>query len=292
MAGSMTGQVVDGYTIGPLLGSGGMGEVYHATPPDGSEPVAIKFLRAEIASEPEIQARFVREIRLMQALQHDYVLPVYKHGIFNNELYFTMRLINGMTLRALCLRRSLTVMDYWPILDQVSQALAYARTKEAIHRDLKPENIFIERGSEGQEHVFLGDFGLGKQLGVDNTLTAEGTVMGTPNYLAPECALGERADHRSDIYSLAIVSFETLLNTLPFKESHAHLTAIAHVTKPVPKPTSINPDFPASIERVLLMALEKDREYRYQKAEDFAQSYHDALMSLSEEDRNRTYRVN
>jgi serine/threonine protein kinase len=280
----LTGQVVSRYTIGPLLGKGGMGQVYQALS-EGQAPVAIKFLHAD--SNSNEQARFVREIRIMQSLKHTNIMPVLESGVYNNSLFYTMPLINGTTLGTLKAQQVFSPAAFWPIVQQVSSGLVYGRENNAIHRDLKPDNIYVEQN--GEIHVYIGDFGLAKRVGIDATLTSEGTVMGTPTYMAPESVLGELADHRSDIYAMAIITYEALLGLPPFKESQSYLTAMAHVTKQVPKPTVISPEFPPTLESVLMRGLEKDREYRYQLIEEFARDYQTVLNGLSDEARNRVY---
>lgn len=291
MQDSLTGQEIDGYIIGPLLGAGGMGEVYQAFPLDTTTPVAIKVLRGEYALDTDFQARFVREVRLMESLRHEHIIPIYRYGIYEDKmLYFTMRLINGASLAVLLKRRKFTPQSTWVILEQAAAALQFGHERSIVHRDVKPDNIFIEQ-YDTDPHVFLGDFGLGKMIGVDHTLTAEGAAVGTPEYMCPEGAMGERLDPRGDIYSLTVVAYEMLTGVLPFNESHSHLTAMAHITKPVPLPTLLRPDFPSALEDFLLHGLEKDREARFQTMREFAENYYQALMTLSPDERQTVYWV-
>lgn len=290
MSTPLTGQEIDGYRIGPLLGVGGMGEVYQATDAQTGNLVAIKFLRDDSAHDPEIQARFIREIRIMESLNHANIVPIYKFGLIRGEtLYYVMRLIRGMSLSTLFSRQRFTPLSYWAILEPVANALAFGHEHNVVHRDVKPDNIFVEYGENGEASVFLGDFGLGKRKGTDVTLTEADAIIGTPHYMSPEGIMGERHDPRSDVYSLAVVSYEALLGMLPFNESHAHKTAIAHVTKQPPKPTSINPDFPPVLEEWLLKGLSKALEARQQSVMEFAQEYRQALASLTPEQRIQTY---
>lgn len=292
MENSLTGQVINNYRIGPLLGVGGMGEVYQAFPANSETPVAIKFLRVDYMDDPHFQARFIREIRIMQALQHENIVPILDHGLVNGrQLYYTMRLINGMSLSTLMRRQKLSPLAYEPILRQICMALGFGHANNVVHRDIKPDNIFIERNADGTLLVFLGDFGLGKREGTDNTLTEAGAAVGTPHYMSPEAIMGERPTNLSDIYSMGVLSYEALLGKLPFNEQQAHKVAIAHVTRPVPRPTSLNPNFPAELEDVLMKSLEKVPASRYALIEDFYNAYLAAIEAMDEAAADTVYAV-
>lgn len=289
MENSLTGQDIGGYKIGPLLGVGGMGEVYQAKGKDGIS-VAIKLLRNDFAGDAGAQARFVREIRIMEALEHENIMPIMGHGIVNGEtLYYTMRLINGMSLSTMMKRQQFTPRKAWEILEQLFRALEYGHSQSVVHRDIKPDNIFIER--HDKLHVFLGDFGLGKRSGIDNTLTEADAAIGTPHYMSPEAIMGEKPDPRADIYSSCVLAYELYLGQLPFDEQFAHSTAIAHVTKPVPKPTVINPAFPKAIESVLLKGMEKKADKRQQDMGEVITEFLNAYDTLSEEELDTVYRA-
>lgn len=286
---SYTGKDIGGYKIGALIGVGGMGEVYQATDEETKALVAIKFLRNDYISDAEVQGRFIREIRIMESLHHNNIVPILKYGILDGgTLYYAMRLIQGMSLSTMMKRQRFSPLTYWEVLSQMADALAFGHSEGVVHRDVKPDNIFIERYDDTL-HVYLGDFGLGKRKGVDITLTEADAIIGTPHYMSPEAILGERHDKRSDIYSLAVVSYEALLGFVPFNEEHAHQTAIAHVTQPPPSPTSINPDFPLVLENVLLKGLEKSLDNRQSTVEEFAREYHEALMMMAKEAQTAIY---
>lgn len=291
MQNSLTGQEINGYRIGPLLGVGGMGEVYQATNAANMK-VAIKFLRSDVSTEPNFQARFIREIRIMQALNHPNIVPILDHGLVDNSrLYYAMRLITGMALSTLAKRQPFTPATYWIILEQMAAALAFGHSQNVVHRDLKPDNIFVEKKPDGGWQVFVGDFGLGKREGQDNTLTEAGAAVGTPHYMSPEAIMGERPGKVSDVYSLGCLSYEMLLGRLPFNDPHAHTVAIAHVTRPVPKPSTVHPNFPAGLEAVLLKSLEKNPSARQQSINEFATDYRSTLSAMSDPERNTAYGV-
>ena len=279
---SLTGQDIGEYKIGPLLGVGGMGEVYQAYDTEG-QTVAIKFLRNDFLEDAGAQARFIREIRIMQAMKHENIIPIHSHGIVNGEtLYYTMRLIQGMSLTTMMKRTPFTPRSAWEILEQLFRALEYGHSQKVVHRDIKPDNVFIERN--GELHVFLGDFGLGKRSGIDHTLTEADAAIGTPHYMSPEAIMGERPDPRADIYSACVLTYEVLLGVLPFNEKFAHSTAIAHVTKSVPKPIALNPNFPESLQNVLLKGLEKKATKRHQTMGELITDFMNAYDSLSDEE--------
>jgi eukaryotic-like serine/threonine-protein kinase len=278
------------YNIGPLIGAGGMGAVYKADPIEGGPSVAIKFLLDEYVQDINFQGRFVREMRILQDMRHENIMPIYESGLHNGHLYYTMRLINGMTLTQMMKRARFKPLTYWEVLRQLSAALTYGHENNLVHRDVKPDNVFIEMDrTSGSMQVFLGDFGLGKREGKDATLTEADAVLGTPQYISPEGATGEKLDGRADLYSVAVITYEVLLGVLPFNEAHGHLTAMAHVMKPVPLPTSINPAFPPPLEEVLLLGLRKDREDRPSTVTAFAEAYRKALDNLTEQERNTNY---
>jgi len=288
MENSLTGQDIGGYKIGPLLGVGGMGEVYQATDTAGKS-VAIKFLRNDFIADAGAQARFIREIRIMEALEHENIMPIFGHGIINGDtLYYTMHLINGMALSTMMKRQRFTPKSAWEVLEQLFRALEYGHSQSVVHRDVKPDNVFIERHE--QLHVYLGDFGLGKRSGIDQTLTEADAAIGTPHYMSPEAIMGERPDPRADIYSVCVLAYELLLGVLPFNEPFAHSTAIAHVTKPVPKPTSLNPDFPKAIEAILLKGMAKKRDDRQQDMGELITVFLNAYDTLTEEQLETVYR--
>jgi serine/threonine-protein kinase len=292
MQASYTGQNVNGYRIGPLLGVGGMGEVYQGFSQRDDSPVAVKFLRREFADDPTFQQRFVREIRITQALNHDHIIPIYDHGLFNgNQLYYVMRLVTGMTLGTRMKRRKLSPLGFLEILEQVTSALGYGHTQNVVHRDLKTDNIFLEKQSDGRLLVFVGDFGLSKREGQDVNLTEAGAAIGTPYYMAPEAIMGEKPTSLSDIYSLAILSYEVLVGRLPFNDPQAHAVAIAHVTRPIPQPSSVSPGFPEPLERWLSKGTAKNPPERYQTMEELLHGYEDALVEMSEDACAQVYAV-
>jgi len=289
MSSSRSGQIINGYQIGPLLGAGGMGEVYQASRPDRAQPLAIKFLRLDaIDQEAAAQGRFIREMRILQALDHPNIISILDQGIVDGQLYYVMPQVRGMTLNTLQRRVAFSPLAFQPVFQQLASALAYAHEQNVVHRDLKPSNIFIERRGDSYA-AFLGDFGLGKREGQDHTLTEAGAVLGTPHYMAPEVILGEKAAVAADIYSLGVMVYEVLTGRLPFESQFAHSVAMAHVTQAPPPPSEFSADFPPPLEAFLLRCLEKSPENRYASVREMLQAYEDALSQLSPEQAQGQY---
>jgi serine/threonine protein kinase len=242
----------------------------------------------EFARDRYFRSRFYREAELMITLRHPNVVHVYAYGEWSGYLYIVMQLVKGPSLDRIFQRHRFSPLTSWQIVRPVSEALGFGHEHGVIHRDLKTGNILIEpRG--GGNHVYLGDFGLGKRPGLDTTLTAAGVSVGTPEYMAPEVAMGNSADARSDLYSLGVITYELLLGRIPFEGVNPQMTALAHVDHPVPRPRTLNPLFPGTVEAVLLQMLSKDPNARFQTAEELRHAYYDAVKGLDEQARRMCY---
>lgn len=284
----LTGHTIEGFTIGLPIASGGMGRIYQAHHPDHPRPFAIKVLLPEFAQDASFRTRFWREAELMMQLRHPHIVPVLTYGEWQGYLYIIMKLVRGPSLERILHYRSFTPLTAWQIIRPVSAALGFGHQHHVLHRDLKTANILIEpRG--GGNHVYLADFGLGKRPGLDQTLTASGISVGTPEYMAPEVAMGRAADHRADLYSIGVIAYELLLGRLPFEAKSPQMIALAHVDQPVPRPRVMVPHFPRQMEGVLLHALAKDPDARYQTAADFQQAYRSAVQAMTETARRTCY---
>jgi serine/threonine protein kinase len=288
--GSLTGQEINEYIIGPRVGDGGMGSVFQAFPKSHGEVVAIKFLRGTHEEGDDLRQRFSREIRVMESLHHENLVPILGHGIHQDMLYFTMKLISGVSLAALLRKQPFTPLDAWGVLHPVSEALTYMHAQNVIHRDVKPENIFLERQGENW-HVYLGDFGLSKNIEQDETLTIYGSKIGTAEYMSPEAAMGQDLDHRADVYCLAGVVYEMLVGALPKPRNDLGRTGITQILSSVILPTQFRTDFPSVLQEVLVRGLERHREIRYQTVYEFTSEFRYALMELSPEQRSTVYQI-
>src|SRR5216117_1107811 len=195
------------FTVGPLLGEGGFAAVFRARDNVLNRDVAVKVLDVELAPERVVAERFLREAQTVARLEHPHIVPIYKVGRQEEIFYIIMRCIDGPSLRQLLeTQKKLSVGDAARIARQVADALAYAHSHDIVHRDIKPDNILLDKSG----HVLVTDFGIAKaaqaaQGGSTAQLTTEGMIIGTPQYMSPEQAAGDKVDGRSDIYSLGIV---------------------------------------------------------------------------------------
>ena len=247
------GMTFAGYRVESLVGRGGMGVVYRATDLSLERPVALKLIAPELAQDEHFRSRFLREPRLAAALDHPNVVPIYEAGDRDGQLYLAMRYVEGPDLRTLLERDgTLSPESAVRVLAQVAGALDAAHRRGLVHRDVKPANVLL--GEE--EHVYLTDFGITKQVGGASTDT--GRAVGTLDYLAPEQIRGQEVDARTDVYALACVLYECLAGTPPFRRATEGETLWAHMQD---EPAGL-PGHPA-LEPVLQKGLAKEREERY-----------------------------
>ena len=270
----------DEFTVGALLGEGGFAAVFRVHDTALNRDVAIKVLDLGLTPSPALAERFVREARTIAHLEHANIVPIYKVGGFKNEvLYIVMRCVDGPSLRQLLEKeRRLTVGDAARIARQVADALAYAHGRGIVHRDVKPDNILID--STGR--VVVTDFGIAKAAeAAASQLTTEGMVVGTPQYMSPEQATGERTDGRSDIYSLGIVLYQMLAGEPPFDGESAQSILMKQATAtPVPI-TRMRSDVSQPLAAVLDRMLGKDPAERYQTAEEVSRALVGALPTAA-----------
>lgn len=269
----LTGRQFGPYQIVAPLGEGGMAAVYKAYQPSMERFVAIKVLPRHMAASEEFVNRFRREARLLAKLQHPHILPVFDYGEADGYPYIVMPFVNSGTLAGLLQARRLSLQEVRRIMSQLGDALSYAHTRGMIHRDIKPSNVLIdERGN-----CLLTDFGLARMAESATKITTSGTVMGTPAYMSPEQGAGSEIDHRSDIYSFGIILYEMVTGRVPYTAETPIAIVFKHIQDPLPSARKFNPDLPESVELVLLKALAKGPEDRYQTAEDFARAVQRAI---------------
>jgi serine/threonine protein kinase len=252
------------YQVLEELGSGGMGKVYKVMDKELKEKIAIKILRPEISFDEKTIDRFRNELKLARKITHPNICRMYDLLKDKGLYYITMEYISGEDLKSTIMRvGQLSVGKTLAITRQICKGLAEAHKIGVVHRDLKPHNIIIDR--EGDVRIM--DFGIAHSMRTQG-LTESGVMIGTPEYMSPEQAVGEEADQRSDIYSLGIIMFELLTGTVPFKGDTAVGVALKHKTEPPPNPRTLNPEIPENVSRMILRCLEKERERRYQNIED------------------------
>lgn len=279
LANSLRGQTIDGkYQLGAVLGSGGMGSVYRATRLHIGDTVAIKVLHRELRTEPKSAERFNREARAAARLKHPNAVSIYDFGISSTGLmYLVMELVDGDSLRRIIKQGPLTILAVAEITAQVCAALDEAHRQNIVHRDIKPDNIVVQTRANGL-HVKVLDFGIAKLRDMQaSNLTQTGAIMGTPYYMSPEQCMGEELDSRSDIYSFGIVLYEMLCGVLPFNSPTPSALVVQHVTQVPASPRSLNASIPVAVEKVVLHALQKQREARPQTAGALAQEMRTAV---------------
>jgi serine/threonine protein kinase len=260
----LTGRQFGQYQIVASLGEGGMAAVYKAYQPAMERFVAVKVLPRHMASA-EFVIRFRREARMLAQLQHPHILPVFDYGEADDYPYIVMPFVHSGTMADILHTRRLSFLEVRRIMTQIGDALSYAHARGMIHRDIKPSNILIdERGN-----CLLTDFGLARMVQGSTQLTTSGTIMGTPAYMSPEQGAGSNVDHRSDIYSLGIILYEVVTGRVPFTAETPVAVVFKHIQDPLPSARKFNPDLPEGVELVLLKALAKSPDDRYQTVDDF-----------------------
>jgi len=258
------------YTVDGEIGRGGMGVVYNARDERLKRQVAIKVLPPELAFREEIRLRFLREAETAAQLSHPHIVPIHSVGEAPDGLvYFIMAYVDGESLAAKLKRRGrLPPDEARRIMLETADALGAAHAFGIIHRDVKPDNILLE-GSRGR--VVVTDFGIAKALSSSTgpqTLTATGVAIGTPHYMSPEQAAGDREiDGRSDIYSLGVVSYQMLAGELPFHAPTVPGILMKHITEQAPLVTEKRPDVPEDLAACVMRCLEKDPDDRWPTAD-------------------------
>ena len=265
------------YTIERLLGRGGMGEVYLATQAGLGRKVALKLLTPELAADPRFRERFITESRLAASLDHPHIVPIYEAGEADGQLFLAMRYVEGNDLGAVIANDGRLQPDRaLGLLVGIAAALDAAHDRGLVHRDVKPGNILVARTTRGEEHAYLGDFGLTKQQGSDVGFTRTGQVVGSVNYVAPEQIEGRPIDHRADVYSLACVLYTALAGRPPYPRETEVATLWAHVQAEPPRLSDIDPTL-APYDRVIAQGMAKDPANRYQAAGELMRDAAEAL---------------
>jgi serine/threonine-protein kinase len=259
------GSELAGYRIDGLIGRGGMGVVYRATDLRLGRRVAIKLIAADRAGDPAIRDRFEREARLMAAIDHPNVVPIYAAGEDEGCLYLVMRYVAGTDLAALLSRRTrLRPAHAIRITEQLADALDAAHSAGLVHRDIKPANVLL-----AGQHAYLSDFGIGRAVQAGTRLTDSNDWLGTVDFCSPEQLRCEPVDARSDVYSLGCLLHAALTGTPPHHRETAAATMLAHLNDP-PPPPSKTPGVPPAFDPVLACALAKRPADRFATAGELA----------------------
>ena len=266
----VTVAVGDHYLIESEIGRGGMAVVYKATDLRLNRHVAIKVLPPDVAFNGDVKVRFIREAQTAAQLSHPNIVPIYSVDDGGGEalVYFVMSFVDGESLGVRLSREGAWPVDQTVrVLRDVADALAYAHTHGVVHRDIKPDNILIDRASG---RPLVTDFGIARAAAGETRLTVTGVAVGTPAYMSPEQALGEReVDGRSDLYSLAVVGYHMLIGETPFRAANTPAMLVKHVSER-PRPVrERRPDVPAYLAVAIDRALAKRPEDRFADAAEF-----------------------
>jgi serine/threonine-protein kinase len=256
------------YELQEEIGRGGMGVVFRAIQISLGRSVAVKMiLRGRLASDNDLQ-RFLSEASATARLQHPHIVPVYEVGDIEGRPFFSMKLINGLTLSDRLLDGPMPEREAAELVATIARAIGFAHRQGIVHRDLKPSNILID--DDGTPMV--SDFGLAKRFGVENDLTRSGMVIGTPSYMSPEQASGRRDDvgPASDIYSLGCVLYHALTGRPPLvAESMMELVMLVLEQDPTP-PRALRPRLDRDLEMIVIRCLQKPADLRYETADELA----------------------
>jgi len=252
------------YHILEELGRGGMGRVYKAIDNQVDEKVGLKLLNPEVAADEKTKERFRNELRLTRQISHRHICRVYDFSEFEGHSFISMEYVSGEDLKSLIRRvGELTSGKTVFIARQICEGLAEAHRLGIIHRDLKPHNVMIDRDG----NVRIMDFGIARTYRKEG-VTDTGVIIGTPEYMSPEQVEGRELDQRSDIYSLGILLYEMLTGRVPFRGDTPLSVAVKQKTERPLAPRRVNPQISEDIDRIILKCLEKDKNRRYQDAEE------------------------
>jgi serine/threonine-protein kinase len=264
--------IAERFRLNSLLGRGGMGSVWHATHLGLDIPCAVKFIEGPHAAMPEAHARFGREAKAAAQLRSPHVVQILDHGVWDGTPYMAMELLEGEDLgKRLARYGRMPAKDVCFIVAQVARALTKAHAAGIVHRDLKPDNVFLVRDDD-REIAKVLDFGIAKATGaIDGSNTKTGAMLGTPYYMSPEQAQGTRAvDHRSDVWSLAVIVYLALTGRLPFESEALGDLLIKIIVSPMPVPSHVAPDLPAAFDGWWARAANRDPAQRFQSAKDLS----------------------
>jgi serine/threonine protein kinase len=263
------------FEIEDEIGRGGMAVVYRARDLRLRRKVALKVLPPELAFRAEVKSRFLREAQMSAQLTHPNIVPIYTVDEIDGVVFFSMGLVEGETLAQRLVREPRPpIATVRAMLREVADALAYAHSRHVVHRDVKPDNILVD-GSTG--HVLVSDFGIARAAEGDARLTVTGVAVGTPAYMSPEQAMGDRdVDGRADIYALGVVGYQMLAGELPHHAANTPSMLMKHISER-PRPLGeVRPDLPANLIYAIERAMAKGRDDRWPDASAFRDALADA----------------
>ncbi len=271
------GDTVGGYEIVGVLGSGGMGEVYRVRNVISDRVDAMKVLLARLQREQDFASRFIREIKLQARLVHPNIAQLYTAFEHQGNLMMILELVDGVNLMQMLDAGRVPLASAVDYTSQALNALSYAHAQGVIHRDIKPGNIMVTRAGV----VKLMDFGIAKAA-TDHSLTVTGNLIGSLYYMSPEQVRAEAIDHRSDLYSVGVVLYQMATGRKPFEGDSEYKIMQAQVEHVPPPPSAIDATVPERLSQIILRALAKDRNERFQTGEEFREALRQVAGSLQE----------
>ena len=274
---NLEGKLLGGrYEIIEKIGNGGMATVYRATDKVLKRDVAVKILRDEFTTDEEFIKRFEVEAQSAARLTHPNIVSIYDVGVEDNFNYIVMELIRGKTLKEIILEEKGPLPWKWSVnvAIQIASALETAHRNNIIHRDIKPHNIIITEDGIAK----VTDFGIAKAVS-NSTITAFGTTIGSVHYFSPEHARGGFTDAKSDLYSLGVVLYEMVTGKVPFDADTPVSVALKHMQEKPEEPIEVNPNVPIAVNKIIMKALQKDTNLRYQTATDMLDDLRKALKN-------------
>jgi serine/threonine protein kinase len=275
---SDTPQRLGDYEILKVLGAGGMGRVYQVRNVITDRVEAMKVLLPEIGGQEEVAARFLREIKVLAALNHPHIARLHTALTIDNQLVMIMEFVEGQAISARLAGGPIPVPDALTHIDQILDALSYAHQQHVIHRDIKPANMMLTPDGT----VKLMDFGIARTENEPTLLTAPGSTLGSMNYMSPEQVQGERTDERSDLYSLGISLYEMVTGERPFHGDSSFSLMAAHVNQAPTPPVELQPEMPTGLNQIILTSIAKSPAERFQSADAFRNAVKIVLRDLQE----------
>jgi tRNA A-37 threonylcarbamoyl transferase component Bud32 len=267
------GENIGPYRIIEQLGQGGMATVYKAYHASLDRYVALKVLHSAFHQDQTFTARFQREARVVAKLEHPNIVPVYDYSEHENRPYLVMKYIEGDTLKARFSAGPLSAAEIDKVITSVGSALAYAHKQGILHRDIKPSNVLL--ATDGV--MYLADFGLARIAEAGESTLSSDSIMGTPQYISPEQAMGAKdLDAGTDIYSFGVMLYEMVVGQVPFSADTPFSIIHDHIYTPLPLPMAINPKVPEPVQRVLLKSLAKQRADRYESVDEMCIAFRNA----------------
>jgi serine/threonine protein kinase len=275
------GENIGPYRVVEKLGQGGMATVFKAYHASLDRYVAIKALHPAFHQDESFAARFQREARVVARLEHRHIVPIYDYAEHEGRPYLVMKFIEGDTLKARLDQGPLSADEINKMVDAIGSALGYAHQQGILHRDIKPSNVLLAK--DGQ--IYLADFGLARIAQSGESTLSSDMVMGTPQYISPEQAMGRSdLDRRTDLYSFGVMLYEMVVGRVPFNADTPFAIIHDHIYSPLPLPHTVNPNVPEQVERVLLKALAKERDDRFEDANKlvaaFKEAWHEAGVPM------------